>query len=110
MPRLRLSRLLPASLLLVAIFLALRENVFVSAFFKLISPVQHVQHATQPVFTSENSPQYSRRIVAVGDLHGDYGNALQVLQMAGVVDKAGNWSGKVDLFVQTGDIIDRWVP
>ncbi|KAI0331904.1 hypothetical protein GY45DRAFT_1321712 [Cubamyces sp. BRFM 1775] len=27
--------------------------------------------------------------------------------MAGVVDEQGNWSGNVDFFVQTGDIIDR---
>lgn len=50
----------------------------------------------------------SRRIVAVGDLHGDSGNALKVLQMAGVVDEHGTWTGDVDFFVQTGDIIDRY--
>ncbi|THH05860.1 hypothetical protein EW145_g4488 [Phellinidium pouzarii] len=50
---------------------------------------------------------HERRIVAVGDLHGDFGNALKVLQMAGVVDTAGDWTGDVELFVQTGDIIDR---
>lgn len=53
--------------------------------------------------------RFTRRIVAVGDLHGDMGNALKVLQMADVVDQHGNWSGKVDIFVQTGDIIDRLV-
>ena len=53
--------------------------------------------------------QYTRRIVAVGDLHGDMQNAKTVLKMAGVVDAEGNWSGHVDFFVQTGDIIDRWV-
>ncbi|TFY61470.1 hypothetical protein EVJ58_g4488 [Rhodofomes roseus] len=50
---------------------------------------------------------YTRRIVAVGDLHGDMPNAQKVLQMAGVVDEHGDWSGEVDFFVQTGDIIDR---
>lgn len=50
---------------------------------------------------------YTRRIVAVGDLHGDMPNAQRVLQMAGVVDANGDWSGEVDYFVQTGDIIDR---
>ena len=53
--------------------------------------------------------QHSTRIVAVGDLHGDIGNALKVLEMAGVVDSDGVWSGEVDIFVQTGDIIDRCV-
>jgi len=49
----------------------------------------------------------SSRIVAVGDLHGDIENAQKVLEMAGVVDSNGRWSGGVDVFVQTGDIIDR---
>ncbi|KAI0833487.1 Metallo-dependent phosphatase [Trametes gibbosa] len=51
--------------------------------------------------------QFTRTIVAVGDLHGDLPNAQKVLQMANVVDEEGNWSGGVDFFVQTGDIIDR---
>lgn len=51
--------------------------------------------------------EFTRRIVAVGDLHGDLGNAFDVLKMAGVVDENGDWSGKVDFFVQTGDIVDR---
>jgi hypothetical protein len=53
--------------------------------------------------------QHSTRIVAVGDLHGDIGNAQKVLEMARVVDSDGMWSGEVDIFVQTGDIIDRSV-
>ncbi|KAG6331206.1 hypothetical protein ID866_7878, partial [Astraeus odoratus] len=52
-------------------------------------------------------PRFKRRIVAVGDLHGDLPNAHKVLQMAGVVDEDGFWTGDVDVFVQTGDIIDR---
>jgi hypothetical protein len=50
---------------------------------------------------------FVRHIVAVGDLHGDMPNAQKVLQFAGVVDEEGNWTGKADYFVQTGDIIDR---
>lgn len=50
---------------------------------------------------------FRRRIVAVGDLHGDLPNAYQVLKMAGVVTDEGHWSGEADFFVQTGDIIDR---
>ena len=50
---------------------------------------------------------FSRHIVAVGDMHGDLPNALKVLKFSGVVDEFGNWTGNVDFFVQTGDIIDR---
>ena len=55
---------------------------------------------------SERYP-FSRRIVAVGDLHGDLYNARRVLDFSGVTDEFGDWSGDVDFFVQTGDIIDR---
>ena len=34
-------------------------------------------------------------------------NARKALRMADVVDDEGNWSGNVDYFVQTGDIVDR---
>jgi hypothetical protein len=50
---------------------------------------------------------FTRRVVAVGDLHGDLPNARKVLMMAGVVDANGDWSGNIDVFVQTGDMIDR---
>ncbi|KAH8994987.1 Metallo-dependent phosphatase-like protein [Lactarius akahatsu] len=56
---------------------------------------------------SDDRIERSTRIIAVGDLHGDIGNAQKVLEMARVVDSDGNWSGEVDVFVQTGDIIDR---
>ncbi len=47
------------------------------------------------------------RIVAVGDLHGDFENYLATLRAAGIVDKKGNWSGGATHLVQTGDIPDR---
>lgn len=62
----------------------------------------HHEHTTTPPV-----PQFTRKIVAVGDLHGDMPNAQSVLQMAGVVDSEGKWTGNIDIFVQTGDIIDR---
>jgi len=57
---------------------------------------------------SNDQPEtFTRHIVAVGDLHGDLPNAERVLRFSGVVDDFGDWSGHVDVFVQTGDIIDR---
>ena len=57
---------------------------------------------------SQDRTRFRRHIVAVGDLHGDMGNARKVLRFSGVVDEKGDWSGDVDFFVQTGDIIDRY--
>jgi len=60
-------------------------------------------------FNSGSAKPFVRHIVAVGDLHGDMPNAKRVLEFSGVVDEYGNWTGNVDFFVQTGDIIDRLV-
>lgn len=47
------------------------------------------------------------RIVAIGDLHGDYASYLTALQAAGVVDRRGRWIAGDTHLVQTGDIPDR---
>jgi len=47
------------------------------------------------------------RIVAVGDLHGDYEQYLHVLASAGLVNARGKWTGGSTHLVQTGDITDR---
>lgn len=49
----------------------------------------------------------SGKIIAVGDLHGDYKNSLRTLMMAGIADSKGNWVAGTSTFVQTGDIVDR---
>lgn len=47
------------------------------------------------------------RIVAIGDLHGDYDNYIETLRLAGLIDKRGRWAGGTSHLVQTGDIPDR---
>jgi hypothetical protein len=47
------------------------------------------------------------RIIAIGDVHGDYANYLATLQAAGLVDRKGKWIGGKAHLVQTGDIPDR---
>lgn len=47
------------------------------------------------------------RVVAIGDLHGDYEQYLRVMRAAGLLDKKGKWSGGDTHLVQTGDITDR---
>eukprot|EP00756_Hemistasia_phaeocysticola_P014661 Hpha_TRINITY_DN15350_c1_g1::TRINITY_DN15350_c1_g1_i1::g.88813::m.88813 len=49
----------------------------------------------------------ARRVVAVGDLHGDFHNGVMTLRQAGVVDAKGNWSGGETLLIQMGDLADR---
>ena len=51
--------------------------------------------------------QWPARVVAIGDLHADLPTTLSVLQLAGLVDEQGEWSGGETVFVQTGDQTDR---
>ncbi|KAI8819319.1 Metallo-dependent phosphatase-like protein [Fimicolochytrium jonesii] len=63
--------------------------------------------APSAAVTTPGAPILTDRIVAIGDLHGDYPNALSVFQMAGLADTDGNWVGNKSILVQTGDIVDR---
>lgn len=47
------------------------------------------------------------RVVAIGDIHGDYDNFVQVLREVGLVDAGGRWIGGNDQLVQLGDAPDR---
>ncbi|MDB4990455.1 MAG: hypothetical protein JWN04_5633 [Myxococcaceae bacterium] len=49
----------------------------------------------------------ARRVVALGDLHGDLGATRRALRLAGVIDADDRWSGGDTVVVQTGDILDR---
>lgn len=47
------------------------------------------------------------RIVAVGDLHGDYDAWEAIAVAAGLVDAKGKWAGGNTTLVQMGDVADR---
>ena len=47
------------------------------------------------------------RLVAIGDLHGDFEATRGVLRLAGAIDESDRWIGKDLVVVQTGDQLDR---
>jgi hypothetical protein len=47
------------------------------------------------------------RIIAVGDLHGDYQAWITIARAAGLIDAGGHWAGGKTTLVQLGDILDR---
>ena len=55
--------------------------------------------------------QQPARLIAIGDVHGDYQATIEALLLAGVVevsdDGVVHWSGGCDVVVQTGDQLDR---
>ena len=52
-------------------------------------------------------PSAPTRIVAVGDLHGDFSVWRDIARGAGLVDARGHWSGGKTTLVQVGDMVDR---
>ena len=48
-----------------------------------------------------------KRVVAIGDLHGDLSAARAALRTAGAIDDADRWIGGDLVVVQTGDVLDR---
>ena len=48
-----------------------------------------------------------QRIVAFGDVHGDFEAARGALRLAGAIDEQDRWSGGELIVVQTGDQLDR---
>jgi len=57
-----------------------------------------------PAATQKQPP----RIVAVGDLHGDFDAWQAIARDAGIIDGQGHWIGGKTILVQMGDVTDRW--
>jgi hypothetical protein len=47
------------------------------------------------------------RVVAIGDLHGDYASYVKALEAAGIINARGQWIGGETHLVQLGDVPDR---
>jgi calcineurin-like phosphoesterase family protein len=60
--------------------------------------------AVDATVSSEKAPE---RVVAVGDVHGDFDNFCLILRRSGLVDENNHWTGGSATLVQTGDLIDR---
>ena len=54
-----------------------------------------------------SAPVSAQRIVAVGDLHGDYDAWITIARGAGLIDARNRWAGGPATLVQLGDITDR---
>ncbi|MDB5049081.1 MAG: hypothetical protein JWO30_2152 [Fibrobacteres bacterium] len=47
------------------------------------------------------------RVIAIGDLHGNFAGFKRILQETGLVDKRGHWQARDTHLVQLGDILGR---
>ena len=60
--------------------------------------------STPPSVLSVNN---TRRIVAIGDIHGDFNALLIALYKAKVIDLKGHWNGGDTKVIQVGDLLDK---
>jgi hypothetical protein len=68
------------------------------------TPTSTAAGPTAPTSTRLPAPA---RLVAIGDLHGDFEATRAVLRLAGATDAQDRWIGKDLMVVQTGDQLDR---
>lgn len=47
------------------------------------------------------------RVVAIGDLHGNFEGWVQILRMADLLDRKGGWIGGDTTLIMTGDVVGR---
>jgi Calcineurin-like phosphoesterase len=48
-----------------------------------------------------------KRVVAIGDVHGDLAATRAALRAAGAIDETDHWIGNDLVVIQTGDVLDR---
>jgi Calcineurin-like phosphoesterase len=59
---------------------------------------------SNPAASSGKTPE---RLVAIGDVHGDFDDLCLILKGTGLVDGQNRWIGGTATLVQTGDLVDR---
>lgn len=67
----------------------------------------HKSAAALPAKTDKFRIPSAQRLVAIGDLHGDFLATKRAFLLASAIDEQGSWVGKDLVIVQTGDQLDR---
>jgi len=73
--------------------------------FALTATASFTALSAQPA--QPQRPSQSQRIVAVGDLHGDFDAWRDIALKARIINDRNRWAGGSTILVQTGDIVDR---
>src|SRR5262245_10688082 len=75
--------------------------------YRLAVLLAAVGFLTVPKLAAQSEFSGVERVVAVGDVHGDYAGFVWVLRAAGIIDAKERWIGGKAHLVQTGDVVDR---
>ncbi|MEZ4329703.1 MAG: metallophosphoesterase [Polyangiales bacterium] len=72
---------------------------------EVVVPSARAQAPTR--IATRDLPADARRVVAIGDVHGDLAAGLTALRTAGLIDGQQRWSGGDTVMIQVGDLLDR---
>ena len=100
MKRLNIKAILSVCVLIV---------LFIAGCVKVQQPRLESAGAAMPGLAAERQYEWTNvaRIVAVGDVHGDYEKMVKCLKANGVIDDGNKWIGGKTHLVQTGDILSK---
>jgi 3',5'-cyclic AMP phosphodiesterase CpdA len=73
----------------------------------LLLMIGELAFGQEPPDTLADTFQGVRRIVAIGDIHGDYQRLVELLRTAALIDPRNAWTGGATHLVLTGDFVDR---
>lgn len=72
-------------------------------FWAFVSPIRAYEY----IHGDPTNSSIPKRLVSVGDLHGDYDDTTRILTSLGIMGSEGEWIGGSTTLVQTGDVSDR---
>lgn len=85
----------------------LRSLPVTLAAFALIIAVPSAAPPSRPSTGSGRPAALDGRIVSIGDVHGNWGAFVGILQRTGLIDDRQQWIGGATVLVQTGDLVAR---
>ncbi len=84
-----------------------RPGKFLLAFFWIAAFCRGPLAPAAPPAGIEPDLHSVERVVAIGDVHGDYRTFVRLLEAARLVNRELAWTGGGAVLVQTGDVFDR---
>ncbi|MGO9261574.1 MAG: metallophosphoesterase [Bryobacteraceae bacterium] len=92
----------------IAIYIIVnRARLRAAALRVLLVPLLILWLLAAPALAAQAEWTGVERVVAVGDVHGDFDGFVEVLRSAGVINEKDRWIGGKTHLVQVGDVPDR---
>ena len=84
-----------------------QHRIFLPFLVLILSAGMLLSRSSGELVIPAEGPQAPSRVIAVGDVHGDFDGFCTILKRAALIDEQRRWTGSTFALVQTGDLIDR---